>query len=192
MTHRLREAMKSKAPQALLSGTIIADETWIGGEPKNRHGHHYGKGGQGRTAKTPVVTLVDTSTGEARSRAIPNITGRTLRDVIAETVDMPHTILHTDASNAYDVFEHELSGRRSVNHRRGEYVTADGVSTNVAENYFSQLKRSLDGTHHHVSRAHLQRYLTEFDFRYSTCDLDDTERMERLMRQVGGRRLAYQ
>jgi transposase-like protein len=192
MTHRLREAMKSKAPQALLSGTIISDETWVGGDPENRHGHRANKGVQGKTEKTPVVTLIDTSTREARSRAIPTVTGRTLRDLIAESVDMPHTILHTDASNRYNIVARELAGRLIVNHRQGEYVSAEGVSTNIAETYFSQLKRSLDGTHHHVSRAHLQRYVTEFDFRFSTCHLDDTERMEKLMRQVGGRRLAYQ
>src|SRR5437588_2013685 len=45
MTHRLREAMKSKAPHALLSGTVVVDETWIGGNPKNRHGHKRGLGG---------------------------------------------------------------------------------------------------------------------------------------------------
>lgn len=47
------------------------------------------------------------------------------------------------------------------------------VSTNLTEGYFSQLKRSIDGTYHHVSRKHLQRYLNEFDFRYSISDLDD-------------------
>ncbi len=60
-----------------------------------------------------------------------------------------------------------------------------------AENYFSQLKRSIDGTHHHVSREHLNRYLSEFDFRYSTCKETDAERMQRLTRQVGGKRLTY-
>ena len=58
-----------------------------------------------------------------------------------------------------------------VNHRIGEYVRGD-VSTNQAESYFAQLKRSLDGTHHHVSRVHLHRYVAEFDFRYTTCKLD--------------------
>jgi ISXO2-like transposase domain len=53
------------------------------------------------------------------------------------------------------------------------------------------LKRSLDGTHHHVSREHLPRYLREFDFRFSTRDMSDTARMGLLMGQVGGRRLAY-
>ena len=35
------------------------------------------------------------------------------------------------------------------------------------------------------------RYLAEFDFRYSTRKLSDTQRMHRLMGQVAGRRLAY-
>jgi len=65
------------------------------------------------------------------------------------------------------------------------------VTTNAIEGFFSQLKRSLDGTHHHVSVEHLPRYLAEFDFRYSTRKMSDTARMERLMGQVGGRRLRY-
>jgi hypothetical protein len=50
-----------------------------------------------------------------------------------------------------------------VNHSIGEYMRGN-VFTNQAEYYFSQLKRSIDGTHHHVSREHLPRYLAEFDF----------------------------
>jgi len=72
----------------------------------------------------------------------------------------------------------------------GEYVS-DGASTNRAENYFSQLKRSIDGTHHHVSREHLPRYLSEFDYRHSTHRMSDDARMRDLMGRVGGRRLAY-
>lgn len=58
-------------------------------------------------------------------------------------------------------------------------------------NFFSQLKRSLDGTHHHVSQVHLPRYLAEFDFRHSTRKTSDTARMQKLMGQVAGRRLTY-
>src|SRR5271163_4769056 len=43
----------------------------------------------------------------------------------------------------------------------------------MAEGYFSQLKRSLDGTYHHVSVEHLPRYLAEFEYRYSTCKMSD-------------------
>jgi hypothetical protein len=65
------------------------------------------------------------------------------------------------------------------------------VSTNQAENYFSQLKRSLDGTYHHVSVEHLDRYLAEFDIRHSTHKTTDTERVTTLVGRVGGRRLMY-
>jgi hypothetical protein len=53
------------------------------------------------------------------------------------------------------------------------------------------LKRSLDGTHHHVSVEHLDRYLAEFDFRYATCKQTDGERMNRIISRTGGRRLTY-
>jgi hypothetical protein len=79
----------------------------------------------------------------------------------------------------------------TVNHLKGEYVK-DGAGTNKAENFFSQLKRSIDGTHHHVSREHLPRYLAEFDYRYSTRKVSDQERFAMLMGQTSGRRLMYQ
>ena len=60
------------------------------------------------------------------------------------------------------------------------------MTTNQAENFFSQLKRSLDGTHHHVNVEHLPRYLAEFDYRYSTRKLSDQARMERMMGQWAG------
>jgi hypothetical protein len=82
------------------------------------------------------------------------------------------------------------AGYEFVSHDAREYVRGD-VTTNHAETYFSQLKRSLDGTHHHVSREHLERYLAEFDFRYSTCKQTDTERMGQIVEQTHGRRLTY-
>jgi hypothetical protein len=79
----------------------------------------------------------------------------------------------------------------TVNHSADEYVNKQGATTNLAEGFFSQLKRSIDGTHHHVSVEHLPRYLAEFDYRYNTRELNDTARMRRLMGQVAGRRLTY-
>lgn len=66
------------------------------------------------------------------------------------------------------------------------------MSTNAAESYLSQLERSLDGTHHHVSKAHLHRYLAEFDYRYGTRELSDSQRMQRMIDQTAGRRLSYE
>ena len=83
-----------------------------------------------------------------------------------------------------------FKAHHTVNHSEQEYARGD-VSTNQAENFFSQLKRSIDGTHHHVSVDHLPRYLAEFSFRYTYRKETDTERMTRLVGHVSGRRLMY-
>jgi|SRR5665213_3409109 len=59
------------------------------------------------------------------------------------------------------------------------------------QNFFSQLKRSISGTHHNISPEHLHRYLSEFAYRHSTHAISDTERMVRLMGQVHGKRVTY-
>jgi transposase-like protein len=187
--HRVREAMTAGGGDPF-SGIVVADEAWIGGKPANRHGHKRGQGGQGNTDKTPVVSLVHVETGEIRSKVVANVSGKTLRRVIAEQVTMSETTLHTDTAGQYTTFSTELAGHESVNHHAGEYVRG-GVSTNKVENYFSQLKRSIDGTHHHVSPEHLHRYLAEFDFRHSTHELTDSARMGLLMGRAAGRRLMY-
>lgn len=189
MLHRLRETMANDGPFVAMGGPVmVADETWIGGNPRFRHRKHVGK--QGQTDKTPVLSLIDKASGEVRSRVVPDVTGSTLRQVLAGEVELGATVLHTDMGGGYVTFGWELKGHERVNHSEGEYVRGT-VSTNLAEGFFSQLKRSLDGTHHHVSREHLGRYLGEFDFRYSTRGLSDTERMEQMVAQTDGVRLSY-
>jgi transposase-like protein len=187
--HRIREAMRAQAPH-MLAGTIQADETWIGGEPRWRHANKRVGAKQGKTDKTPVFALVNVETGEIRSQVVPDVTGRTLRKAIKEQVDTERSVLHTDAAHVYLPIGREFANHESVDHNVGEYVRA-GVSTNKLESFFAQLKRSIDGTHHHVSREHLQRYLEEFDFRYSTCKLTDTERMRQIIFQSNHKRLQY-
>ena len=190
MCHRLREAMRREPVAGLMSGTVIADETWIGGKPGNRHGARYGKGTRGVTDKQPVFSLLSHETGEVRSQTVPNVKRETLRSAIVENVELHSTTLHTDGSKSYVPVGREVAGHETVDQVRAEYVRGE-VTTNHLEGYFSQLKRSLDGTHHHVSVEHLDRYLAEFDYRYSTRKLSDTARMARLVGQTAGRRLTY-
>jgi transposase-like protein len=174
MLHRIREAMRQAPLAGMFVGTVVSDETWIGGKPRNRH--QQGRparlpgGGRGRAGtpkdKVPVVSLILKQTGEVRSRVVPSVTGATLRKVIAEQVDMSRSVLHTDCGTFYPQIGAEFIRHEFVDHSSFEYVRGD-VSTNLAEGYFSQLKRSLDGTHHHVSPQHLHRYLAEFDYRYT-------------------------
>lgn len=195
MTQRIREAMKSRAPERM-QGIIVADETFIGPNPhrmnaKAREKWEKSPGAKGPTkGKTPVMALINERTGEVRAKVVPNVTARNLRKVMTENVEPFGSILYTDKSSAYVAIGHKFARHEAVDHSKGEYVRGR-ASTNRAENFFSQFKRSLNGTHHHVSREHLDRYVSEFAFRHSTHLMPDTERVHRLMGQVPGRRLVY-
>lgn len=189
MTQRIRAAMDQNL-SGPFRGVVVADETWIGGDPKNRHAKDRVGSKQGKTDKTPVFSLVNARTGEVRSAVVPDVSRKNLREVMVQEMVMGDVVLHTDGAPVYAAMDGELAGHESVDHRAGEYVRGD-VSTNIAENFFSQLKRSIDGTHHHVSREHLHRYLAEFDFRHSTHHETDTWRMGLLLGMLGGKRLTY-
>lgn len=194
LLQRIREAMKRGPLAELLSGVIVADETWLGGDPGNQHARKRVAMGADRwaTQKTTVLSLVHKQSGEVRSAVVPNVRASTLRKAMERELDinLGATTLHTDSATYYKRIAATTKGHESVNHNQGEYVR-DGVSTNMAEGFFSQLKRSIDGTHHHISVEHLPRYLAQFDFMYSTREQTDSERMRTLMGQVGGRRLSY-
>ena len=204
MAHRLREAMKREAPGSLV-GTNVADETWIGGHPmrmnKKSRARWEGRNAEPtpvapgtmdvrpnqKTAKTPVVSLINAETGEVRSAVVPRVDGTNLRKYISGQVDMGRTVLWTDEASYYNELGEEFISHATVDHSADEYRGPLGQTTNRAEGYFSQLKRSIDGTHHKVSVEHLPH----FDFMYSTSAMSDQQRMALLMGQVEGRRLSY-
>lgn len=65
----------------------------------------------------------------------------------------------------------EFAAHKTVEHGsngRGYYVGKDGQTTNAAENFFGIFKRGMVGTYHKCEAQHLQRYLTEFEFRHNT------------------------
>lgn len=194
MTQRIREAMKRGPLADLLSGTLVADETWIGGDPGNQHARAKLALGPDRwtTRKITVLSVIDKASGEARSAVVPNIKAGTLRKAMEREleINLGASTLHTDSARHYVTLAATTKGHEVVNHDAGEYVR-NGISTNAAEGFFSQLKRSIDGTHHHVSKEHLPRYLAQFDWLYSNRKASDSERLRMLLGNVGGRRLTY-
>ena len=53
-----------------------------------------------RTHKTPVLSLVNATTGEVRSRVVADVSGTTLRKVITEQVNTTRSHLDTDEGMA--------------------------------------------------------------------------------------------
>jgi transposase-like protein len=168
MCHRLREAMVPlKGAFGPLGGegkVVEADTTYIGGKEKNKHVGKRNAKNIGGSGKLIVHTLVERG-GAARSDHIANVAGKTLRTVVFTQVSRKSSLM-TDTADGYMDLGKEFVRHEMVDHGADEYVRGDAYS-NTVESYFATLKRGIVGTYHHVSEAHLKRYLAEFDFRYS-------------------------
>jgi hypothetical protein len=105
---------------------------------------------------------------------------------------------NTDESPLYHGLGWNFAEHGVVNHSKKEYAIGKGdalVTTNTVEGYFSILKRGITGVYHHVSEAHLHRYLAEFDFRYSNrvkLGISDLQRADIALKGVRGKRLTYE
>jgi transposase-like protein len=191
MLHRIRYAMEQEPLRSKLTGTVEVDETYIGGKSQNMHAKKRRERitGTGGIDKTAVVSLVQRG-GEVRSQVVQGtVSGKTLAPIIREHVAHEARLM-TDSFGGYTRVGKEFAEHQTVNHLQGEYVRGDAY-TNLAEGYFSQLKRSIDGTHHHVSAHHLGRYVAEFDYRYNTRKQSDAERTTQAIRKTTGKRLRY-
>ena len=187
LEHRIRECMKDDIGDDPLGGPekyVEADETFVGGKAKNRA---YKK----PAPKQAVVALVERK-GRVRSRVVADVTADDLRPILEAGIDKASD-LRTDESGVYWKIGEKFASHKTVNHSAKEYVRGD-AHTNTVEGFFSIFKRGIYGTYHHVSAAHLHRYLAEFDFRYSyriKLGFDDVTRATLAIQGAAGRRLLY-
>jgi transposase-like protein len=185
MTHRIREAMKADYAHMLGgSNPVEADETFIGTKPGAKKRKGYGH-------KNAVLSLVERG-GEVRSFHVPGVSAKTLRPYLKYHID-PDAHLMTDDAGQYRILGPEFEQHDVVAHSNEEYVRGE-AHTNTVEGFFSILKRGLIGTYQHVSVQHLQRYVTEFDFRYNhrvKLGYDDSDRTTAALKGITGKRLTY-
>lgn len=196
MGHRIREAMRVSAPAAFGEGggTVEVDETFIGQDQvRKRQGFKKSRGYQ---HKQKVLSLVDRSSGQARSTVVEDTRMSTVVPILKENIAREAHVI-TDEASQYMHLHHGFASHKSVNHSAGEYVSAKNahIHTNTIEGYFSIFKRGMKGVYQHCAHNHLNRYLAEFDFRYSNRvarGFDDSARAEKLLAGVLGKRLTYQ
>jgi len=181
MAHRIRHAMTHPIFIEKLKGVVEADETYFGGKSGRRDMKH-------NTVKVPVFSLVERQ-GVARSFKIDRVTAANLKQKLGENVDSDAHIM-TDSHPGYKGVKRRFASHEMVNHAAGEYVRG-AAHTNTVEGFFSILKRGVYGVYHHISPDHLQRYLAEFDFRYSNRKVTDELRAETALKAAEGKRLTY-
>ncbi len=192
MGHRIREAMRSAdlAPFGSDGGAVEADETFIGNDrsikPKGQ------KKGRGYHHKHKVLSLVDRTTGQARSMVIDDLKADTIGPIVVANLDEEARLM-TDEAAYYTLVGRRFAEHGVVHHNRGEYGRGD-IHTNTIEGYFSIFKRGMKGVYQHCAEKHLHRYLAEFDFRYShriANGVDDAQRAAKLIKGAVGKRLTY-
>ena len=190
MLHRIREAKGIKFNcSGEFDGTTEIDECYVGGSESNKHTKNKFK-----SEKSVIVGLVNRDTKQAKAYKIDNADKECLLPKIGVNVKENSTIV-TDTYHAYkdlkNIFTH-----KTVKHSANEYVRneldIDGrvafkVHTNTVEGFWSLVKRTINGTHHWISKKHTNRYLAEMTMRYNTREESEGLRLNDVMSNLHGR-----
>jgi transposase-like protein len=162
MAHKLREALADQDKATKVSGQVEIDGCYVGGyvKPANMKEHRRDRRvAANQNGKRRVVIV-------ARER-----NGKTVTFVAkseAASVPMLHdriavgSTVYADEASHWDAFHASYETKR-INHSEA-YSTSEGC-TNMAESFFSRLRRAEVGTHHHIAGPYLAAYAAEMDWR---------------------------
>lgn len=187
MCHRIRWAMTDKKPPKL-SGTVEADETYIGGKPRGHRSRRKPRTmseaiSASWASKVPVFGMIERK-GRVRAEVMRPVSQDAVERAIFHGVDRGRTRMMTDQHGVYaniaKMLPHEVIRHES------EYVRGE-VHTQNIESFWALLKRGLIGTYHHVDAAYLHQYVSEYEFRHNTRQIKDADRFMALASQTAGR-----
>lgn len=191
MMHRIRLALQDSVSGGKLSGEVEVDETFIGGAARNMHADEKARKLQGRRGGTQgkaIVAAVLERGGKVRAKVIDRRRKTQLQALVRENVE-PKSALYSDALKSYDGLSEEYA-HQVIDHAIA-YVDGN-VHTNGMENFWSLLKRGINGTYVSVEPYHLFRYVDEQAFRFNNrTDMNDAERFSLAVSQITGKRLTY-
>jgi len=160
MGHEIRKYLGLVDGIPPMTDHVEVDETYVGGKRPKR------KGFTGRSAKGKTVVFgILERDGELFTKVVPDASRKSLIPPIVENVPRG-TRISSDEWGPYRVLSSLGYRHNTVDHSAEEYARGD-VHVNTLEGFWSILKRSIRGTHVHVSRRHMAKYLAEFEFRWN-------------------------
>lgn len=162
LSHKLREALGAEAKDATVSGTVEVDGAYFGGhvKPANYKENRVDRRrAVNQTGKRRVVVVMR----ERNGRTLPFVfksEAASLATVGARIA--PGSTVHADEATHWDALHSRFLTKR-INH---QVAYSDGEAcTNMAESFFSRLRRAEIGTHHHISGRYLSAYALEMAWR---------------------------
>jgi len=192
MLHRVRHAMHVGSFEKFC-GTVESDETFIGGKSRNMHLSRrrekiHGTGGMGKAVVHGLIERGNKKRGsKVKATVVPNTKKSMLVPVIQQHVEAGSTV-YTDSLQSYNALS-AMYVHDAIDH--AECYVRGAVHTNGMENFWSLLKRSINGTYVSVDAPHLGRYVDEQAFRFNERKMDDGQRFNLILPGVIGKRLTY-
>ena len=153
MGYQIRRLMVQD--KKMLSGDVEVDETYFGGKDKQADKFKN---------KSAVMGMVERK-GKVKAYQIEGRQNHLILGNIKRNVKKGSNLI-TDEFSVYKKTPNLGYDHKYVKHGKKKYTYGD-VNTNSIEGFWSQFKRSVDGTYHSVSSKHLQSYVDEFSFRYN-------------------------
>jgi transposase-like protein len=191
MMHRIRKVMTDASSDKLGGNAPVEiDETFVGGKVKNMHKSRRVKNlpYQGGSGKAIVLGMLERG-GKVRAGVIESRHRNTMQPPIHANIEAGSHVI-TDELTTYQFVARDTYIHEIINHVEG-YVR-EHVHTNGIENFWSCLKRGLNGTYVSVEPFHLDRYVDEQVFRFNLRHKHtDASRFKAVLKDIVGRRLTY-
>lgn len=175
----VRENMSKDVPK-VFSGTVEVDETYIGGQWKNKRKKQrqiQAKRGRG-TLKTPVFGILCRG-GKVWAQVVPDVEAKTLLPLIDKRVKRG-SVICSDTWKSYTGIAARGYVHRLVEHGKGEYADYQGNHINGLEGFWGYLKRKL-ASKGGIRKERLPLYLAEYVWRYNHRKLTIKQQTDNLL-----------
>jgi transposase-like protein len=178
--HKMREAMAEEMKGRTIGGEgkiAEVDGGHFGGyvKPANRKENRLDRRlWENQNGKRKAFVIIRERNGNSLP-AVFGTEGAALAWIKSRVAD--GTVVHADEAAAWNGLHSRFEMKR-INHQ--EAYSADGACTNMAEEYFSRLRRAEIGHHHHIAGVYLLRYAQEAAWREDNRRNTNGEQVQRL------------